>query len=261
VPGVVFFEGGVEGLREAKQIALKQWKSYESLQGPLAEKPPYSPPVFVSLVSYSEWLVLSQSVQSGVPSLPPTVYTGYITTAKGKDRVSNTWIFAWVDSVSRAKQYCKTPEDRRTAFKSAKDTTLADDITEKLLVSLTPLMVGDRAGHSFVGQEDTTIDEGPSLASLLVERYTNPCETVWDLCKNRPLISLPMAAMVAERYYVAVAGPGITPYQKMVKCMQDVNFLKDNCDVLYDGKWAACEGNYHRTPVSILSLPVGLVLA
>jgi hypothetical protein len=260
VPHVIFFDNGVAGLRCAQQTVAKYFKSYESFNDNVPV--PMMPPLYVSLTNYSGWQALSQVVQDGVPALPPTVHTGFVQDKKKKDHLSNTWVFAHVADTSRAKVWTKTPDAHLHPISSSNKISNADQQTDQILENLGTIMQGDREGHAFVSMGSSSIDVGPSLAALVVERYTRGTDTVWDLCGARPLLSLPMALLSAGRMYVGVIGPDEARFAKMVSDMYDINYLKHNCSPLFDGPWHISNGgcfSKHTVltfPCSPLCLPL-----
>ena len=57
-----------------------------------------------------------------------------------------------------------------------------------------------------------------------------------------------MAAVAQGRNYVCISKA--EEYNTMVTNMKDISFLKDDCKMLYDGRWDENKKAYHKLTVS-----------
>ena len=149
---------------------------------------PHTQPLFVSVTNYTDYAKLMFDVLQGVPALPPVVHAGPRMDKKGM-RVENTYIWSHVEDASQRKNRMHkyvNPRDYEKPF--MKDTF-------KVLKDMSALVTGTPIGNAFVSKNINYNDPGIALAALVVAIYSSPGSTIWDLCKERPLMALPMAAV------------------------------------------------------------------
>jgi hypothetical protein len=121
--------------------------------------------------------------------------------------------------------------------------------TSRVITNSRYSLCGLSRGHAFCSAVDNTpTQHSVSLAALVVARYTLPCDTIWDICQDRPLLALPMAAMQMARNYVCLGGLG-EAYDTMVDTLQSCTYLQTQCKLLYDGHWFADKGPYAKITV------------
>ena len=172
--------------------------------------------------------------------MPALVHTGTVLCAAGIERVINTWMWNHVES-----------ETVRAAVIAGKATRRD---TTRVVENMSALVTGDASGHAFNGKTTTSIDQGVALAALVVARFSTEGTTIWDLCAARKLLALPMAAVGMGRNYVCIQANRKAEYNKMVMHMQDIDYLKDDCAMLYDGRWDADKNAYYKLTVTTLLL-------
>ncbi len=208
-----------------------------------------------------KWLALSSSAAGIAQVLPPSIHTTKVFDImdNNKAHICNTWIYAQVDSVSRAKDL--TPSSVQHMSDGA-DVVPSQVEATKILDDMAPIMRGDPRGHAFVNTGTHSMDAGSALAAFVVARYSNKGDIIWDLCKARPLLSLPMAVVGQERNYVCVTGNrgGPKAYDQMVNHMYNMQFLLNECstgpNAVYDGHWDTDANVFNKLSVrpSILFL-------
>ena len=241
MPTLVLFEGGPNGLSKAKGAVTKHFAANKaSMKGP-GKKPVFQQPVYINIGGFASYVHTAAGVMSSVSPMPALVHTGTVQSADGTESVKNTWIWNHVESETARAEVIAGKATHR-------DTT-------RVLENMSALVTGDASGHAFNSKTTTIIDQGVALAALVVARFSTQGTTIWDLCDARKLLALPMAAVGMGRNYVCIQANRKAEYNKMVMHMQDIDYLKDDCAMLYDGRWDADTNAYYKLTVTTLLLP------
>lgn len=204
-------------------------------------------PLYLSLVDFDTWSILNASVYGCVQPLPPTVHTGRLMYSSSMS-ANTTWMFAHVDDeTQRAGYHLAKMEREREHQKGGFNTDLFN-----LLEHLSHIITGDFVGYAFNSGVPTVGDQGMALAALLVARYTNKDDNVWDVRTTRhQLLCLPMATVGWGRNYVTVAEQSGTQYETVVETMENITYLVDDCVLLYDRQWMTTPGESSKLAVQL----------